>query len=144
MKFGKAHASAPTEVRARLGEGTEITGEVNFSDVFRVDSKLSGKVISEDGCLVVSEGGTVQATVEVGFVEVFGTLEGTVTAKQRVQIHPGGRVIGDIFTPVLNIEFGAVFDGQCHMIEDKRAEPDKAAGSMNLFTKNNPAVPLAG
>ena len=143
MKFGKAQMSAPTEVRARLGEGTEVTGEVRFSDVFQVDSKLSGIVISESGNLVVSERGIVQATVEVGFVEVFGTIEGNVTAKYRVQIHPGGRVIGDISTPVLNIEFGAIFEGTCHMAENnQKPELDKTSGSVNLFATDKTAVPV--
>jgi cytoskeletal protein CcmA (bactofilin family) len=144
MKFGKAQASVPTEVRVQLGEGMEVNGEVKFSDVMRVDSRMSGTVLSEGGCLIVSERGTVQATVDVAYVEVFGTIEGTVTAKQRVQIHPGGRILGDIYTPVLNIEYGAVFDGQCHMIESEQAEPDKSTSALNLFTPNKPAVPLAG
>src|SRR5687767_15142063 len=118
MKFGSAQVAPPTELRARLAEGTEVVGEMIFSEVLRIDSKLSGKVSSEEGNLVVSERGYVQATVDVGFVEVFGTIEGTVTAKYKVQIHPGGRVCGDIYTPILNIEAGALFDGKCHMVDD--------------------------
>ncbi len=142
MKFGTAQSSAPTEVRARLGEGTEVIGEVKFSDVFRVDSRLSGKVVSESGNLLVSEQGTVQAIVEAGFVEVFGTIEGTIRAKHRVQIHAGGRVIGEIFTPALAIEAGAIFDGTCHMDEKNlKLEKDKISGSVNLFATDKTAVP---
>jgi cytoskeletal protein CcmA (bactofilin family) len=143
MKFGSAQVAPPTELRARLAEGTEVVGEMIFSEVLRIDSKLSGKVSSEEGNLVVSERGYVQATVDVGFVEVFGTIEGTVTAKYKVQIHPGGRVCGDIYTPILNIEAGALFDGKCHMVDDSR-KPDreKQNGAQNALPEKLPTAQL--
>ncbi len=145
MKFGSGQTTAPTEVRARLGSGTEINGEVKFNDAFRVDAKLSGKITSDTGNLIISENGHVQATVEVGFVEVYGTVEGTITAKYRVQIHPGGRVYGDIFTPVLNIESGAIFDGKCHMITENRTqEKGKTANSAPLYNEKLTPVPAKG
>jgi cytoskeletal protein CcmA (bactofilin family) len=93
----------------------EITGEVKFTDAMRVETKISGKVFSDSGSLVVGEKGQVQATIEVGSVEVFGTVEGTITAKHKMQIRAGGRVTGDIFTPELIIEHGAFFEGMCHV-----------------------------
>lgn len=144
MKFGSAQVAPPTELRARLAEGTEVVGEMVFQEVLRIDSKLSGKVSSEDGNLVVSERGYVQATVDVGFVEVFGTIEGTVTAKYKVQIHPGGRVCGDIYTPILNIEAGALFDGKCHMVDDTR-RPDRSEkqnGAQNALPEKIPTAQL--
>jgi len=120
MNTGAAQVPAPTELRSRLGEGMEVAGEVRFSEVLRIESKVSGKVISDSGALVISESGQVEADIEAGFVEVFGTVEGKITAKYRVEIHPGGRVYGDIFTPILNIEHGAIFDGKCHMVEENQ------------------------
>jgi cytoskeletal protein CcmA (bactofilin family) len=119
MKSSTVQLSAPTELRTRLCEGIEINGEVRFTEVFRVDSKITGKLISDTGCLVVGESGIVQAEVHAGFVEVYGTIEGTITAKYKVEIRTGGRVYGDIYTPILNIEHGAMFDGKCRMIEEE-------------------------
>src|SRR5262245_56788478 len=118
MKTSTVQTSAPTELRTRISEGIEITGEVRFTEVLRVDSNLTGKLISETGCLVVGEAGMVQAEVHAGFVEVFGTIKGTIFARYKVEIRPGGRVYGDIYTPILNIEHGATFDGKCRMIEE--------------------------
>jgi len=122
MKSGIAQMPAPTDLRTRLGEGMEVNGEVRFTEVLRVDAKVSGKIISDSGSLVVSEQGQAHAAIEVGFVEVFGTVEGTITAKYKVEIHSGGRVYGDIYTPILNIEPGALFDGKCHMLENGARE----------------------
>jgi cytoskeletal protein CcmA (bactofilin family) len=115
MKISGPSLAPSTEVSTRLGEGMEIIGEVKFTDAMRVETRISGKVFSDSGSLVVGEKGHVQATIEAGSVEVFGTVEGSVTAKHKVQIRAGGRVIGDIFTQELNIEHGAFFEGQCHV-----------------------------
>ena len=115
MKISAPSVATPTEARTRLCEGIEITGEVKFTDAMRVETKISGKVISDSGSLVVSEKGYLQATIEVGAVEILGTVEGTIMAKYRVQIRAGGRVSGDIYTPDLNIEHGAFYEGKCHV-----------------------------
>jgi cytoskeletal protein CcmA (bactofilin family) len=125
MKFGSnkppyvTSAEEPTDLRSFLGEGTEITGEVRFSEIMRVDSQISGTIVSDSGSLLIMEKGCIKATVQVGAVEVSGIVEGTITAKNSVKIHSTGRVYGDIYTPALIIEHGAVFDGKCHMLENK-------------------------
>jgi cytoskeletal protein CcmA (bactofilin family) len=127
MKFGSNNnkspyvnaAEEPTDLRSFLGEGTEITGEVRFSEIMRVDSQISGTIVSDSGSLLIMEKGCIKATVQVGAVEVSGIVEGTITAKNSVKIHSTGRVYGDIYTPALIIEHGAVFDGKCHMLENK-------------------------
>ena len=109
----------PTDLRSFLGEGVEITGEVRFSEIMRVDSNISGTIVSDSGSLLIMEKGYIKATVQAGVVEVSGIVEGTITAKTSVKIHSTGRVYGDIYTPALMIEHGAVFDGKCHMLESK-------------------------
>ena len=121
MKFGSrsSNAEGPTDLRSFLGEGTEITGEIKFSEIMRVDAAINGTIASETGSLLVMERGRIKATVQAGVVEVSGIIEGTVTAKNSVKIHSTGRVYGDIYTPSLIIENGAVFDGKCHMLDNK-------------------------
>jgi cytoskeletal protein CcmA (bactofilin family) len=115
MKTSAPSLAPSTENLTRLCEGMEIIGEVKFTDAMRVETKISGKIISDSGSLVVGEKGQVQATIDVGFIEVFGTVEGSITVKHKAQIRAGGRVIGDIFAPELNIERGAFFEGKCHV-----------------------------
>jgi cytoskeletal protein CcmA (bactofilin family) len=127
MKFGKTSADAPNDIRGFLGEGTEISGEVKFTEILRVDGLISGKITSESGALLVGEHGRIKATVEAGSISISGTVEGTIKAKSKVEIHQTGRVYGDIYAPVLIIEQGAIFDGKCHM-----AEREAATDSRNL------------
>src|SRR5215510_6083676 len=115
MKTSAPSLASSTDSVTRLCEGMEIIGEVKFTDSMRVETKISGKVFSDTGTLVVGEKGHVQATIEVGSVEIFGTVEGSVTAKYRVQIHAGARVTGEIRTPELSVEHGAFFEGKCQV-----------------------------
>lgn len=121
MKFGKTSSSITTssapvsDLRGFLGEGTEIKGELVFSDMLRVDGSITGKITSDAGTLLVGERGYVKASVEAATVSVSGTIEGTVTAKNKVEIHPTGKIFGDVYTQALIIEDGAVFDGKSHM-----------------------------
>ena len=121
---GEYRNTAMGEPRSFLGEGTDINGEVRFSDILRVDANLSGSIISESGSLVVGEKGLIKANIEAGSVEIKGRVEGSITAKTKVEIQASGRVHGDIFTPALIIEYGAVFDGKCHM-EAKEAKMEE-------------------
>jgi len=127
MKFGSNKNSyvgsidspPPTDLRSFLGEGTDIIGEVKFTEIMRVDATISGNITSETGCLMVMEKGRIKATINAAAVEVSGIVEGTITAKTSVTIHSTGCVYGDIFTPALIIEHGAVFDGKSHMLNNK-------------------------
>lgn len=104
-----------------LDAGSHMDGELSFEDTFRVDGRLSGKVVSK-GDLVVGERGEVNGTVEVGRVYVSGTLKGTVKAKARIEITAGGRLLGDIEAPILVIEEGGFYEGRCTMQPPARSE----------------------
>jgi cytoskeletal protein CcmA (bactofilin family) len=148
MKFGSSKSSfgggssdAPTDLRSFLGEGTDINGEVKFAEIMRVDASISGTITSESGSLLVMERGRIKATVQAGSVEISGIVEGTITAKTSVKIHSTGRVYGDIFTPALIIEHGAVFDGKCHMLNGREKEPAKNLGKVEQKPLEQKAVP---
>ena len=126
MKLGRSQSNHPTDLRSFLGEGTEITGEIKFTEIMRVDASIAGSIQSESGSLLVMEKGHIKADVEAGNVEIGGTVEGKVTARTSVKILSTGRVYGDIYTPALIIEYGAVFEGNCSMVKGRKV-PEEAA-----------------
>ena len=99
-----------------LDAGSHMHGELRFEDTFRVDGKLTGKV-SSAGSLVVGEGGVVEGEIAVARVFVSGTVKGSVTASDRIEIASRGRVEADLHTRSLIIEDGAFYQGQCSMEE---------------------------
>jgi hypothetical protein len=74
----------------------------------------------------VSAGGVVDANVEVASAKINGTVNGDITATERIEFGRSARVHGNIRTPALVIEEGAIFEGGCLMTQAK-PEPARAA-----------------
>lgn len=104
-----------SQLNGFLDAGSHLRGDLHFEDTFRIDGKLTGKVDSE-GDLYVGERGEVEGEVRVGRLFVSGTVKAVVTAK-RVEVAPGGQLRGEIETPTLVIDEGAIFEGQSRMVE---------------------------
>lgn len=107
--------SSQGDLNGFLDAGSHIQGELHFEDTFRVDGRLTGKVVSE-GDLVVGERGEIDGEIEVGRVFISGTVRGSVEASRRVEITAGGRAYANLKTPSLVIEDGAFFEGGCAMV----------------------------
>lgn len=112
-----------------VGNGTTLTGEASFKGMLRVDGGLSGTVRSDDGTLIVSTNGRVDANVEVAVAQIFGTVNGDITASKRIEMGRVAKVTGNIQTPALVIENGAIFEGSCRMVQVKEQAESAAAGS---------------
>src|SRR3954470_20024420 len=111
-----------------VGNGTTLTGEANFKGMLRVDGGLSGRVSSADGTLIVSTNGRVDANVEVAVAQIFGTVNGDIIASKRIEMGRVAKVTGNIQTPALVIENGAIFEGSCKMVQIKEAAERREAG----------------
>ncbi|HXJ18001.1 MAG TPA: polymer-forming cytoskeletal protein [Candidatus Polarisedimenticolia bacterium] len=97
-----------------LERGVKLEGTVESSGTFRIDSAMKGTLVSKD-TLVLGEHATIEGRIIGNRVVIAGRFDGTIEAKSRVEIQPNAIVTGDIRTPCLVIEPGAVFDGHCHM-----------------------------
>lgn len=121
MKFRK---DAPGEILSLLGEGVEMTGDLSFTHGLRVDGIVRGKVRSE-GYLVIGAKGMVEAEVVIQRISINGQFRGAIHAIDRVEIHKDGRVYGEIYTPCLIIEAGALFEGKCNMSNQNTLRSDE-------------------
>jgi cytoskeletal protein CcmA (bactofilin family) len=91
--------------------------------MLRIDGHFTGRVRSEKGALIVSAGGVVDANVAVASAKINGTVNGDIVATERIELGRSARVHGNIQTPALVIDEGAVFEGACRM---SKAEPAPA------------------
>lgn len=102
-------------VTAALEPGVEFEGKMKVaSGVVRINTHFKGE-ISGEGALVIAERGEVEAGIAVKSVTVMGKVKGAIQASERLEIRERGVILGDITTPVLLVEPGGYFDGQCHM-----------------------------
>ena len=104
-----------------VGSGTVITGEASFKSMLRVDGRFSGRIHSTGGALIVGSGGQVDANIEVAVATIHGIVTGDITASDRIELGRAAKLTGNIQTPSLMIEQGAMFEGTCKMTQPKGA-----------------------
>lgn len=101
-------------IKAFLGDDTEFTGLLTFDGTVRIDGKFSGEIKTTDN-LIVGQTAIIRATINVGSIMVIGRVEGDIIATKKLQISSKGQVIGNVYTPALHIEDGAVLEGNVSM-----------------------------
>ena len=99
---------------AFLGRETEFEGKLTFSGTIRIDGHFRGEILAE-GNLLVGEDGIVEANIHISNIVINGEVHGNIIADQRVDIRAPGKVFGDILAPVIVMEEGVLFEGNCRM-----------------------------
>ncbi|MFQ5673336.1 MAG: polymer-forming cytoskeletal protein [Nitrospinales bacterium] len=113
-------AKQPKEnLKAYMGINSVFQGTLNFQGTVRIDGKFKGKVVTDD-TLIIGETGELNAEITAGTVICKGKVKGVIQATKRIEIHAKSELVGNIKTPSLYVEVGAVFDGNCDMIPGKR------------------------
>jgi len=115
------------EISAYLGKETVFEGKMTFEGVFRLDGKFEGEIL-ESGTLAVGETAHVKGKILLNTIVINGLVEGDVCAKSRVEIHSTGKVYGTLLTPILVINEGGIFEGNCKM----KGSSDKKEDSANF------------
>ena len=118
-KKGEPQKGNIDESKTVLGSNAVFKGELTFKDTLCIDGEFEGKLTTSDK-LIVAEEGAVLANIEAGTVICRGKITGNVIASQKVEIHSTGKILGDVHTPALMIELGAVFNGKNYMPEYQR------------------------
>ncbi len=77
--------------------------------------EIAYREIKSADLLVVGPQAIVHAVVHANVLIVLGRIYGNVTQAERVEIRPGGWVVGDITTRALVIAEGGTFEGNCRM-----------------------------
>lgn len=108
----------------RISRGVQVSGDVLFADELHVEGKITGKLTSETGSLLIEQTGEVQADIDVGICVIRGTVRGDVNCNSRVEIYKTGRVEGDINSPVLLVEEGALLSGAISMSKEAARLPE--------------------
>jgi cytoskeletal protein CcmA (bactofilin family) len=94
-----------------ISADVEITGSIKSSGSVRIDGKLDGEVHCAAD-VVIGKGATIKGNLNVNSVSIEGTMNGNVTAKDRIQMKSSARLTGDIKAKRLTVEDGVTFIGR--------------------------------
>lgn len=110
--------------QSRLGPSLHVKGEISGSEALFIDGTVEGIVRLNEGKLMIGPAAIVKADITAGEVVVRGNLKGNIFARGRIEVRNDGSVTGDLTTPQVFIEEGALFKGS---IEIEKATEKKIA-----------------
>jgi len=101
-------------------QGAEFEGTLRLRESFRIDSEFRGEIFSQ-GSVTIGEAAGVEARIHAREVIIDGAVVGNVSASRQLILRSTGRLHGDVETPCLEIEKGAVFNGRMTMVRPEVA-----------------------
>ncbi len=102
------------EINVFCGKNSVFNGRITSEGIFRLDGKVEGEIF-HSGTLIIGETAVIKGKVEVDALTLNGRVEGEVTARDRLEIHSKGKLYGTISTPILVVQDGGIFEGNCRM-----------------------------
>jgi cytoskeletal protein CcmA (bactofilin family) len=119
--FGKKKAppqrratDAAEEFGTVIGRECEFTGELSSRESVRIDGHVVGTA-EIAGMIRLGPECNWRGSVSADIVVVEGCVEGDIVARGKLDLISGARVTGDIRSPVIAMDVGAICEGQVHM-----------------------------
>jgi cytoskeletal protein CcmA (bactofilin family) len=97
-----------------VADDLEIRGTIRFKTSVMLKGVFEGEIFSE-GLLVVGPTAKVTATINTETLISHGEITGDIIAGKQVVLRETSTHTGDVKTPYIMIENGAVFNGACTM-----------------------------
>jgi len=113
-------------IQTFLGPETTLEGKLVFEGAVRLDGHFTGSIESQGGVMIVGEKAVIHADISVHTATVSGEVSGNIRATDRIELHPPARVFGDLSAPVVIIDAGVVFHGNCSM------KPEGSTGTKTI------------
>jgi cytoskeletal protein CcmA (bactofilin family) len=117
-------------VTSSVGEGTEFTGSFRGGENIVIRGCVRGES-DVSGVVVIEHSGQWIGKLTADVVVIAGNVEGDVIARDKIEITAGARVLGNLKSPRIAIERGAIHEGTIHMrentsltrFEERRSDP---------------------
>lgn len=101
-------------IKSLIAHGTQITGNVYFTEGLRVDGEVIGNLIAIEGhtsILVISETAKISGEIQADHVIVNGKIVGPVHARELLELQPKAQIEGDVHYKALEMHQGATIAG---------------------------------
>ncbi len=116
-------SAEPFKVSTVLGRSVVLHGEITANEDLLIEGQCDGTINVQEHCLTVGPEGRVKAQIHARQVVIHGSIEGNISAREKIEIRKTGSVLGDLTAPGIAIDDGAYVKGS---IEILREEPAKA------------------
>ena len=108
--FARRQAPATTRGYSVIDNELTVSGDLRTTGTVRVDGRLEGS-LHKAGTLIIGAEGSVVGNIEASEVVVGGTLQGNLTASQRVEVQATATINGDIRASAVQLMEGGKVHG---------------------------------
>jgi cytoskeletal protein CcmA (bactofilin family) len=98
------------ETETIIGNSITVSGQFTSKENVIVLGKIVGQ-IETTAEVLVEDVGTIEAEVMTLSIDVRGSVVGNVTATDRFEVHPSGKVVGDVRAPRVILSDGCKYRG---------------------------------
>ena len=102
-----------------LGRSVVVVGELSGNEDFLIEGEFAGNINLQDRCLTVGSCGRVRAEIQAREVIVFGTIDGKITARDKIDLRKTSHVVGDLVSAAVAMEEGAYVKGTIEILRDE-------------------------
>jgi len=106
--------TAPSGSTNTLANGTSVEGTINAASDIRVDGKLKG-ILNCKGRVIIGPQGFIEGDISCENAIVEGKFSGKLNVTEILTVKESAVLEGEVKTGKLNIQPGAVFNGNCSM-----------------------------
>ena len=104
-----------------IGNEAYFQGTLTAKGSLRIDGRVDGSVVDAK-TVTIGKSGKVKGDISCEVCYVCGEVRGNITALDHVEAQAGCRIDGDIRSPKIMVEEGALFNGSCTMDNARTAE----------------------
>jgi cytoskeletal protein CcmA (bactofilin family) len=112
---------------ATLGNSVFVKGEITGSEDLTIDGQVEGRIHLPDHTLTVGPNATIVADLNAKVVIVFGSVVGTITARDKVELRSSASAEGAISCGRISVQEGAKLNGKVETKEQSAPKSKKEA-----------------
>jgi len=127
--------ASPTGQGTIVGTNVKLIGTLQDANDIVVHGQIEGEIISNQA-VNISETAFVKGPVSGEIVSVAGKVRGAITATNKLEILPTGKVFGSITSKDISIRSGAIFVGKCTMPNEEKEETETESATAQEGGKN--------
>jgi cytoskeletal protein CcmA (bactofilin family) len=110
-------SSEPDTKKLIVGGGIALNGEIRTCDTLVVEGRVEA-VLQDCKNIEIMAPGEFKGAAEVDVADISGRFDGDLTARQRLIVRAGGKVLGKIRYGQLEIERGGVLSGEVEVLPE--------------------------
>ena len=98
-----------------IGQSVAIVGDLSASEDLQIDGRVRGRVLVKEATLTIGAQAEIDAELRGKRVRIHGTVKGTITASERIELSATANVVGNLSAERVVMADGARFQGGIDM-----------------------------